>query len=86
MKHKILSLIISILLMISLVGCQQNNAIIKPDVETKKVTENSQEDYVTFTFDLPSDWKVFPQDYVSMPVLVLKQTKQMPAIKFLHTS
>lgn len=66
MKHKILSLIISILLMISLVGCQQNNAITKPDVETKKVTENSQEDYVTFTFDLPSNWKVFPQDYVSI--------------------
>ena len=36
MKNKILSAIISIVLMISLVGCQQNNTIIKPYVETKK--------------------------------------------------
>ena len=42
MKNKILSAIISIVLMISLVGCQQNNKIIRPDVETKTVTENSQ--------------------------------------------
>ena len=39
--------------MISLVGCQQNNKIIRPDVETKTVTENSQEDYVTFSLDVP---------------------------------
>ena len=58
MKNKILSAIISIVLMISLVGCQQNNKIIRPDVETKTVTENSQEDYVTFSLDVPSDWKV----------------------------
>lgn len=38
MKNKILSAIISIVLMISLVGCQQNNKIIRPDVETKTVT------------------------------------------------
>ena len=49
MKNKILSAIISIVLMISLVGCQQNNTIIKPYVETKMVTENSQLDLVTFT-------------------------------------
>ena len=35
MKNKILSAIISIVLMISLVGCQQNNTIIKPYVEKK---------------------------------------------------
>lgn len=66
MKNKILSAIISIVLMISLVGCQQNNKIIRPDVETKTVTENSQEDYVTFSLDVPSDWKVLTQDYVSI--------------------
>ena len=55
MKNKILSSIISILLMISLVGCQQNNAIIKPDAETKATTQNSQLDLLTFTFDLPSE-------------------------------
>ena len=66
MKYKILSAIISIVLMISLVGCQQNNKIIRPDVETKTVTENSQEDYVTFSLDVPSDWKVLTQDYVSI--------------------
>ena len=65
MKNKILSAIISIVLMISLVGCQQNNKIIRPDVETKTVTEK-----IMFL----------------LPVLVLKQTKQMPAIKFLPTS
>ena len=48
MKYKILSAIISIVLMISLVGCQQNNTIIKPDIETKTVTENSEGDYITF--------------------------------------
>ena len=66
MKNKILSAIISIVLMISLVGCQQNNKIIRPDVEIKTVTENSQEDYVTFSLDVPSDWKVLTQDYVSI--------------------
>ncbi len=30
------------------VGCQQNNTIIKPDIETKTVTENSEGDYITF--------------------------------------
>lgn len=66
MKNKILSSIISILLMISLVGCQQNNAIIKPDAETKATTQNSQLDLLTFTFDLPSDWNAAVQDYVSI--------------------
>ena len=56
MKNKILSAIISIVLMISLVGCQQNNTIIKPYVETKMVTENSQFDLVTFTFESPDSW------------------------------
>ena len=50
MKYKILSAIISIVLMISLVGCQQNNTIIKPDIETKTVTENSEGDYITFSY------------------------------------
>ena len=74
MKNKILSAIISIVLMISLVGCQQNNKIIRPDVETKTVTENSQEDYVTFSLDVPSDWKVLTQDYVSIACFKLSLT------------
>ena len=59
MKNKILSAIISIVLMILLVGCQQNNTIIKPDIETKTMTENSEGDYITFSLDIPSNWKLF---------------------------
>lgn len=66
MKYKILSAIISIVLMISLVGCQQNNTIIKPDIETKTVTENSEGDYITFSLDIPSNWKVYAQNYTSI--------------------
>lgn len=40
--------------MISLVGCQQNNTIIKPYVETKKVTENSQLDLVPLHLSRPT--------------------------------
>ena len=76
MKYKILSAIISIVLMISLVGCQQNNTIIKPDIETKTVTENSEGDYITFSLRIIH----------LLLVLVLMQTKQMPAKKFLPTS
>lgn len=66
MKYKILSAIISIVLMISLVGCQQNNTIIKPDIETKTVTENSEGDYITFSLDIPSNWKLYAQNYTSI--------------------
>ena len=66
MKNKILSAIISIVLMISLVGCQQNNTIIKPYVETKKVTENSQLDLVTFTFESPDSWTSVAADKDSL--------------------
>lgn len=66
MKYKILSTLISITLIISLVGCQQNNKIIKPDVETKTVTENSQGDYITFSLDIPSNWKVLVQNNTSI--------------------
>ena len=87
MKYKILSAIISIVLMISLVGCQQNNTIIKPDIETKTVTENSEGDYITFSLDIPLNWKLYAQNCSPLLlVLVLMQTKQMPAKKFLPTS
>lgn len=66
MKYKILSAIISIVLMILLVGCQQNNTIIKPDIETKTVTENSEGDYITFSIDIPSNWKLYAQNYTSI--------------------
>ncbi len=66
MKYKILSAIISIVLMISLVGCQQNNTIIKPDIETKNVTENSEGDYITFSLDIPLNWKLYAQNYTSI--------------------
>lgn len=66
MKYKILSAIISIVLMISLVGCQQNNTIIKPDIETKTVTENSEGDYITFSLDIPLNWKLYAQNYTSI--------------------
>lgn len=66
MKHKILSAIVSIVLMFSLLGCQQNNTIIKPNVETKTVTQNSQGDYITFSLDIPSNWTVLAQDYTSI--------------------
>ena len=66
MKNKILSAIIFIVLMISLVGCQQNNTIIKPYVETKKVTENSQLDLVTFTFESPDSWTTVAADKDSL--------------------
>ena len=56
MKYKILSTITSVILIISLFGCQQNNAIIKPDVDMKTVTQNSLDDLVSFTFDSPDNW------------------------------
>lgn len=65
MKHKILSAIISGILIFSLVGCQKNT-ITKPDIETKTVSENSQGDYITFSLDIPSTWQVFAQDYTSI--------------------
>lgn len=52
--------------MISLVGCQQNNTIIKPYVETKMVTENSQLDLVTFTFESPDSWTTVAADKDSL--------------------
>ncbi len=66
MKYKILLTITSVILIISLFGCQQNNAIIKPDVDMKTVTQNSSDNYITFSFDVPSDWKVLAQDYTSI--------------------
>ena len=72
--------------MISLVGCQQNNTIIKPDIETKTVTENSEGDYITFSLDIPLNWKYTLRIIHLLLVLVLMQTKQMPAKKFLPTS
>ncbi len=53
-------------LIFSLFSCQQNNAIIKPDIETKTVTENSEGDYITFSLDIPSNWKVYAQNYTSI--------------------
>lgn len=66
MKNKILTLMIIIGLIFSLFGCQQNNTIIKPDVETKTVTENSMDDYVTFTFEMPLDWDIYAKDKNSL--------------------
>lgn len=66
MKNKILTSITIIGLIFSLFGCQQNNAIIKPDVETKTVTENSQLDLVTFIFDLPDNWTSVAVDKSSL--------------------
>lgn len=56
MKYKILALMIVVGLMFSLFGCQNYNSIIKPDVTMKTVTQNSQIDLVTFTFDSPDNW------------------------------
>ena len=64
-KHIVLTIII-VVIITYFVGCQQNNAIIKPDAEMKTVTQNSLDDYVTFTFDVFSDWKVLAQDYTSI--------------------
>lgn len=66
MKYKILTLMTVIGLIFFLFGCQQNNAIIKPDVETKTVTQNSLDDYVTFSLDMPLNWKVLTQDYTAI--------------------
>lgn len=66
MKHKILITIIIVGIMFALIGCQAKKTIEKPNVDMKTVTENSQEDYVTFSLDVPSDWKVLTQDYVSI--------------------
>lgn len=86
MKNKILSAIISIVLMISLVGCQQNNTIIKPYVETKKVTENSEGDYITFHLIFLQTGNYTLRIIHLLLVLVLMQTKQMPAKIFLPTN
>ncbi len=66
MKYKILVLMTVVGLIFSLFGCQQNNAIIKPDVDMKTVTQNSLDDYVTFTFELPSDWNISATGYTSL--------------------
>lgn len=66
MKHKILITIIIVGIMSALIGCQTKKTIEKPNVDMKTVTQNSQEDYVTFSLYVPSDWKVLTQDYVSI--------------------
>lgn len=65
MKSKIFITITIFILILSLVGCQQNG-IKKPDVETKAITQNSIGDYITFSFDIPSSWKVIAQDNTSL--------------------
>lgn len=62
MKYKILAIITIFVLIFSLFGCQQNGAIKKPDAETKKVTQNSADNWVTFTFEIPSQWKANARD------------------------
>lgn len=65
MKHKIFITITILALIFSLVGCQ-NNGIKKPDVETKAITHNSSGDYITFSFDIPSNWKIVAKDTTSL--------------------
>lgn len=64
-KHIVLTIII-VGIMAALIGCQAKKTIEKPDVDMKTVTQNSLDDYVTFSLDVPSDWKVLTQDYVSI--------------------
>lgn len=64
-KHMVLT-IIFVVIMTCFVGCHQNNAIIKPDAEMKTVTQNSLDDYVTFTFEIPSEWDIYAKDQNSL--------------------
>lgn len=65
MKVRMISLLLAILTAVTITGCA-NNGINKPDVATKKVTENSEYDYVTFTLDVPENWSVLPLDVTSI--------------------
>ena len=47
MKQRFLYSITIVILVFSLFGCSLNG-IKKPDVETKKVTQNTYENYVTY--------------------------------------
>lgn len=64
-KHIVLTIII-VGIMSALIGCQAKKTIEKPDVETKTVTQNSQDDLVTFTFDSPDNWTSVAVDKSSL--------------------
>ena len=57
------------ILAFSLFGCSLNG-IKKPDVETKKVTQNTYENYVTYDLEVPKDCEVFETGTNSITCLI----------------
>ena len=59
MKPKrVLSIVLCLVLMVCTAGCgdKKEADVPQPDMAMKTVTQNSQEDFVTFEFQIPEDW------------------------------
>ena len=69
MKQRFLYSITIVILVFSLFGCSLNG-IKKPDVETKKVTQNTYENYVTYDWEVPKDCEVFETGTNSITCLI----------------
>lgn len=56
------------ILMVLLAGCQTSDRspVGKPPAPMKSVTQNSEEDYATFEFQLPEGWTSGPQSYLTV--------------------
>lgn len=63
-KNKlVLKIIIGAIFLCLLVGCQTNTTkVAEPSIPMKTVSQNSEEDYVTYEFQLPEDW-LYGADY-----------------------
>lgn len=63
---KIFAVTMSIVLLMSVVGCTKNQAssIPKSTIPMKTVTQKSKNDYVSFEFELPKTWETFTNNYL----------------------
>lgn len=65
MKQKILAIILVTTIIIALFGCQ-HDIIPKPDTEIETITQNTEDDYITFTLEIPKNWNTFSSGFTSI--------------------
>ncbi len=67
---KIIYIISFVLLIFALSSCQKNfKTIGESPVAMQNVTQNSKDDNITFSFDIPKNWKSWGSDYVAVSAI-----------------
>ena len=65
MKQKVIALILICSLILTLSGCNQDT-ISKPEAETKTITQDTEDNYVTFNLEIPESYEIYAYDKNSM--------------------